>query len=336
MRFKNSIYFDIVRYGGFIILLLIAGLLLLWSSAAVHPEMIGMAVLSLTFGLRHAFDIDHIAAIDNMTRKMLNDGKNTRGVGFSFSFGHSLVVVLMTLVTVLFVEWAKHSMPIFEVIGGRVGTMVAATMLIFLAVVNTFILINIWRSFVQYREHGVADDKFEESKIYQIFSRLLGLINHNWQVMLVGFLFGLGFDTATQIAVLSTSATAAGAGVAWYGALAFPLLFTAGMCLMDTLDGFFMSSAYNWIFASPFRKVYYNLIITCISILAAGFIGIVDLIQALSSIFNWQNGITNWVGKLDFNQMGFVLVGIFAITWILALAIWRIFNLSLHERKLAD
>ncbi|MDR3191145.1 MAG: HoxN/HupN/NixA family nickel/cobalt transporter [Lactobacillaceae bacterium] len=329
---------DMIRYGSFIGLLLIAGTLLLISSAAAHPELIGMGVLSLTFGLRHAFDIDHIAAIDNMTRKLLNDGKNVRGVGFSFSFGHSLVVILMTLGTVLFVEWAKHTMPMITEIGGQLGTLIAAVMLLLLAVINGFILLNIWRNWQQVRRGhiGKAEEMVEQSRIYRLFTKLLGLINHNWQVMLVGFLFGLGFDTATQIAVLSTSVTAAGEGVAWYGALAFPLLFTAGMCFMDTLDGLFMSSAYNWIFSSPYRKVYYNLTITCISILAAGFIGLVDLLQGLSSVFGWQGQLTTWVNGLDFNTLGFYLVGIFAITWLAALAIWRIFKLADHELLAAE
>ncbi|MCM0582331.1 HoxN/HupN/NixA family nickel/cobalt transporter [Weissella diestrammenae] len=324
---------DGLRYGGFIVLLLVAGILLLGSSASMHPEMIGMAILSFTFGLRHAFDIDHIAAIDNMTRKMLNDGKNTRGVGFNFSFGHSLVVILMTVATVLFVSWAKNTMPVLQAIGGQIGTVVAAVMLIGLSIMNSFILATIWQNFQWLRQHPGEKQPETQTKIYQLFERLLNLIQYNWQVMLVGFLFGLGFDTATQIAVLSTSATATGAGVAWYGALAFPLLFTAGMCLMDTLDGFFMSGAYSWIFSSAYRKVYFNLIITSISILAAGFIGLVDLIQAVKSIFNWRNPLTDWASHLDFNTMGFVLVFIFGLTWGTALLIWHVFGLSQHETQ---
>ncbi len=238
---QATVQSDAIRYGAIIILFLVSGMLLLMTSATQYPEMIAMAYLSFTMGLRHAFDVDHIAAIDNMTRKMLNDGKNTRGVGFSFSFGHSMVVVLMALVTVLFVEWAKHSMPIFEQIGGALGTLIAATMLMMLAIVNSVILHDIWVKFVAMRNHHTragTDDQINSSKIYRLFLKLLGMIKHNWQVAIVGFLFGLGFDTATQIAVLATSATAANAGVPWYATLAFPLLFTAGMCLMDTIDGF--------------------------------------------------------------------------------------------------
>ncbi|CAH1850856.1 HoxN/HupN/NixA family nickel/cobalt transporter [Convivina intestini] len=332
--FKN----DVIKYGTFILLILVAGIILLGSGMGQYPEIIGMAVLSFTFGLRHAFDVDHIAAIDNMTRKMLNDGKNTRGVGFSFSFGHSMVVVLMALATVVFVEWAKNSMPIFENIGGAFGTMIAGVMLFFLTVVNTFILFSIWRNFKkinQQAQNGQTAEEFvPDSKIYTWFTKMLQMIQHNWQVGIVGFLFGLGFDTATQIAVLATSATATSAGIAWYTTLAFPLLFTAGMCLMDTMDGFFMSTTYNWIISSSYRKVYYNLILTSISVLAAGFISFVDFTQSFSAIFGWNNGLTNWASSLDFNQLGIILVIIFVVVWTLALTIWRVMNLS--EREITD
>ena len=334
-RVKTTIFQrDVIRYGSFILLILLAGVLLLMSGVARYPEMLGMAYLSFTFGLRNAFDVDHIAAIDNMTRKMLNDGKNTRGVGFAFSFGHSMVVVLMALVTVLFVEWAKHTLPVFEQIGGVFGTMIAATMLLLLTVVNTFILRGIWREFRQAGRQNTQqtpDTAYQQSGMYQFFLKLLQLIQHNWQVAVVGFLFGLGFDTATQIAVLATSATAANAGIAWYTTLAFPLLFTAGMCLMDTLDGMFMSTTYTWIVASSYRKVYYNLILTGISIMAAGFISFVDFVQATRVLWHWHNPLTNWASGLDFNQLGMILVGIFAVTWCIALTMWRVLRLSEKE-----
>ncbi|CCJ67334.1 MULTISPECIES: HoxN/HupN/NixA family nickel/cobalt transporter [Leuconostoc] len=334
---QTTLQTDAMRYGAIIVLFLIAGIMLLMTSASQYPEMIAMAYLSFTMGLRHAFDVDHIAAIDNMTRKMLNDGKNTRGVGFSFSFGHSMVVVLMALATVLFVEWAKHAMPVFEHIGGALGTSIAAAMLMMLAIVNSFILHDIWVKFASMRNHNGKEDKDDEqvntSKIYRLFLKLLGMIKHNWQVAIVGFLFGLGFDTATQIAVLATSATAANEGIPWYSTMAFPLLFTAGMCLMDTVDGFFMSTTYHWVFSSPYRKVYYNLTITGISILAAGFIGFVDFIQSFAVMFGWQNGLTKWANGLDFNQMGIILVCLFVVAWIVAITIWHVFHLAERDEE---
>ncbi|WP_349549205.1 HoxN/HupN/NixA family nickel/cobalt transporter [Leuconostoc pseudomesenteroides] len=333
---QTTLQSDAMRYGAIIVLFLISGIMLLMTSAAQYPEMIAMAYLSFTMGLRHAFDVDHIAAIDNMTRKMLNDGKNTRGVGFNFSFVHSMVVVLMAMATVLFVEWAKHAMPVFEHIGGALGTSIAAAMLIMLAIVNRFILRDIWVKFTAMHHRNGVDDEQEQvntSKIYRLFLKLLGMIKHNWQVAIVGFLFGLGFDTATQIAVLATSATAANEGIPWYSTMAFPLLFTAGMCLMDTVDGFFMSTTYHWVFSSPYRKVYYNLTITGISILAAGFIGFVDFIQSFSVMFGWQNGLTRWANALDFNQMGIILVGLFVVAWIIAITIWHVFHLAEKDEE---
>lgn len=179
---QTTLQSDAMRYGAIIVLFLISGIMLLMTSAAQYPEMIAMAYLSFTMGLRHAFDVDHIAAIDNMTRKMLNDGKNTRGVGFSFSFGHSMVVVLMAMATVLFVEWAKHAMPVFEHIGGALGTSIAAAMLIMLAIVNSFILRDIWVKFTAMHHRNGVDDEQEQvntSKIYRLFLKLLGMIKHN-------------------------------------------------------------------------------------------------------------------------------------------------------------
>ncbi|CAK1228840.1 High-affinity nickel/cobalt permease (HoxN) [Fructobacillus tropaeoli] len=335
MTDSHSWKFDISRYGAFILGILALGIVFLSTGMSKYPQLLGMAGISFTFGLRHAFDVDHIAAIDNMTRKMLNDHKNTRGVGFSFSFGHSLVVVLLTLLTVLFVEWADHSLPILESVGGMFGTMIAAVMLLMLACFNTFILRGIWKNFRQMKKAALDPDNEQlaaESRIYRLFMKMLNLVNHNWQVAIVGFLFGLGFDTATQVAVLATSATATTAGVPWYAILSVPLFFTAGMCLMDTLDGFFMSTTYNWIISTSYRKVYFNLILTSISIIAAGFIGVVDLIQSMSAMFHWDNFLTKWAGALDFNELGIILVVIFVVAWAVALLIWKLMNLSKYDQ----
>lgn len=335
MTDSHSWKFDISRYGAFILGILALGIVFLSTGMSKYPQLLGMAGISFTFGLRHAFDVDHIAAIDNMTRKMLNDHKNTRGVGFSFSFGHSLVVVLLTLLTVLFVEWADHSLPILESVGGMFGTMIAAVMLLMLACFNTFILRGIWKNFRQMKKAALDPDNEQlaaESRIYRLFMKMLNLVNHNWQVAIVGFLFGLGFDTATQVAVLATSATATTAGVPWYAILSVPLFFTAGMCLMDTLDGFFMSTTYNWIISTSYRKVYFNLILTSISIIAAGFIGVVDLIQSMSAMFRWDNFLTKWAGALDFNELGIILVVIFVVAWAVALLIWKLMNLSKYDQ----
>lgn len=332
----GGVRLDIAKYGTVILGVLALGILLLLTGVRQYPILLGMAAISYTFGLRHAFDVDHIAAIDNMTRKMINDGKNTRGIGFCFSLGHSTVVIVMGVVTIFAVKWAQHAIPAFQSVGGSIGTLVAGVFLILLAVFNTLIVKDIVRNFRAMKNGQYTREIEEASKnkfINRQIERLLKIVNHNWQVVLVGFLFGLGFDTATQIAVLATSATAADKGIPWYAVLAFPILFTAGMCMMDTLDGFFMSTAYKWVFSSPFKKVYYNLTITVLSILAAGVIGIIEVLQVFSAEIGWTRGFWLWLQNLDFNFMGFILVFMFAAVWIVSLSAWKLLKLGEKDKE---
>lgn len=297
-----------------------------------YPSLLAMAFLSFTFGLQHAFDVDHITAIDNMTRKLINDGKNTHGVGFYFSLGHSLVVVIMALLTIFFVEWSKKQLPTFQNIGGVLGTLFAGFMLLLLGTINLIILVGIWKSF-----KAISNGDFStahastDTRIFRTFKKMLNIIKHNWQVVCVGFLFGLGFDTATQIAVLATSAVATSKGIPWFAVFSFPILFTSGMCLMDTCDGLFMSTAYSWVFSSPFRKVYYNLALTGLSVTAAFFVGIVDVLQAIGGYLNWHNPVIKFAQSLNFNILGILLVILFVITWSAALIIWKVFNLKAKD-----
>jgi high-affinity nickel-transport protein len=333
---SGSIKFDIAKFGIVILSIFAFGVLLLLTGVRQYPFLLGMAVISYTFGLRHAFDVDHIAAIDNMTRKMINDGKNTRGVGFSFSIGHSLVVIIMGAITIFAVKWAQHAIPAFQSVGGSIGTLIAGIFLLILALFNTLIVRDIINNFRAMKNGKYTQEIQDASKnkfINRQIERLLKIVNHNWQVVIVGFLFGLGFDTATQIAVLATSATAADKGIPWYAVLSFPILFTAGMGMMDTMDGFFMSTAYKWVFSSPFRKVYYNLTITILSILAAGVIGIIEVLQVLSIEIGWTNGFWLWLQNLDFNFMGFMLVGMFVVVWIVSLSVWKLFRFSEKENE---
>ncbi len=328
---------DIFKFGSYIIILLIIGWTLVLSYLTRYPSLLAMAFLSFTFGLQHAFDVDHITAIDNMTRKLVNDGKNTHGIGFYFSFGHSLVVFIMAIITVSFVEWSKNQLPKLQDLGGIFGTLFAGLMLLLLGLINLLILISIWQSFRAINKGDFSEtDQSTDSKIFRFFKRSLNLINHNWQVVCVGFLFGLGFDTATQIAVLATSAVATSKGVPWFAVLSFPILFTAGMCLMDTSDGLFMSTAYSWVFSSPFRKVYYNLALTGLSVTAAFFVGIVDVLQALGTELHWHATVVRWAQALNFNVLGMLLVGLFILTWTIALICWYAFNLNDKDKRLKD
>ncbi|WP_225423480.1 HoxN/HupN/NixA family nickel/cobalt transporter [Levilactobacillus suantsaii] len=313
---------DIAKYGGIVLVFLVTGIMLAVSYMRQYPALLSMAVVAFTLGLQHAFDVDHITAIDNITRKMINEGRNTHGVGFAFSLGHSSVVMLMAVATILFVTWSKRRLPDFQRLGGVIGTTFAGITLILLAVVNLVLLHHIWHDFRR-AKHPQASVQVKKSIIYRIFERGLHLINHNWQVIGIGFLFGLGFDTASQIAVLATSAITTSQGVPWYAVLSFPLLFMAGMCLLDTSDGLFMSTAYAWVFASPIRKVYYNLVLTAVSVGAALFAGSVNLLLAAKLVFKVHSPLISWVSGLNFFHLGVGLVSLFIVLWVVALLGWH-------------
>lgn len=323
---------DLLKFGSYVIFLFVIGWGLVFVYLSRYPSLLAMAFLSFTFGLQHAFDVDHITAIDNMTRKLINDGKNTHGVGFYFSFGHSLVVVIMALLTIFFVEWSKKQLPKFQNVGGVLGTLFAGFMLLLLGTINLIILFGIWKSFKAISSGDFSTAQAStDTRIFRTFKKMLNIIKHNWQVVCVGFLFGLGFDTATQIAVLATSAVATSKGIPWFAVFSFPILFTSGMCFMDTCDGLFMSTAYSWVFSSPFRKVYYNLALTGLSVTAAFFVGIVDVLQAIGGYLKWHNPIIKFAQSLNFNILGILLVILFIITWSAALIVWKVFNLKAKD-----
>ena len=287
--------------------------------------------------LLHAFDCDHIACIDNMTRKLVQEGGKTRGAGFFFSLGHSTVVMLMGIATIFAVNWAKKAIPQFQAVGGVIGTVISAVFLFILAIANFMILKDSIKTFKMMKNGTYTEESLERPEtnaINRAINRLLNIANKNWHIYVIGFLFGLGFDTATQIAVLATSATATAQGIPWIAVLAFPVLFTAGMCLMDTLDGFFMSTAYQWVLTSPLKKVYYNITITTISIIAAGVISIIEVGQVLAMEESWNSGFWGWLQNLDFGMMGYSLVGLFVIVWIVSLICWRVFNLDKKDKNM--
>ncbi|WP_026882994.1 HoxN/HupN/NixA family nickel/cobalt transporter [Clostridium akagii] len=331
---SKSGYFEASKYLVMVLTIYCVGGILLFTNTGRYPELLGMGVLSYTFGLRHAFDADHIAAIDNMTCKLIQEGKKTKGVGFFFSLGHSTVVIVMGILTIFAVKWAEKALPQFQTLGGAVATLFSGGFLIILATINFFILKDIITTFKRMR-HGDYNENIEEKSnngfIGALIKRLFNVVNKNFHVYIVGFLFGLGFDTATQIAVLATSATAANKGVPWVAILSFPILFTAGMSTMDTLDGLFMSTAYKWVFSSPLRKVYYNLTITGLSILAAGVIGIIEVFQVIAQESNLNSGFWLWLQNLDFNIMGYILVIMFVIVWSVSFIGWKVLRLGEKE-----
>ena len=330
----NWKHFDALKYGLAILAILLTGLILLSTGVFKYPELLGMAVLSYTFGLRHAFDADHIAAIDNITRKLIQQHKNTKGVGFFFSCGHASVVIIMGVLTIFAVEWMQKALPQFQAVGGVITTLVSGVFLLILATINFIILKDILVTFNSMRcgtYNAEIAERPDKGFINRTINRLFNLVNKNWHVYLVGFLFGLGFDTATQIAVLATSASASAKGIPWVAILSFPILFTAGMSMMDTIDGFFMTTAYQWVLSSPLRKVYYNLTITGLSILAAGVIGIIEVLQVFAQESGRNNGFWLWLQNLNFNIMGFILVGMFVVVWAMSYIGWKLLRLDQKE-----
>jgi len=294
---------------------------------------VGVGLTAYTLGLRHAFDADHIAAIDNTTRKLMNDGRRPVGVGFFFSLGHSSVVFGLALLLSLGVRAivgpvAEHSSALHHYTG-LIGMTVSGVFLYLIAALNIAILIGIIRVFVAMRR-GVYDDATLEDQlanrglVNKFFSRFTRSITASWQMYPVGVLFGLGFDTATEVALLVLAGTSAASGLPWYAILCLPVLFAAGMSLLDTADGSFMNFAYGWAFSKPVRKVYYNITITGLSVAVALIIGTIELLGLLAGQFGWTGGLWEMIGDTNLNVVGFVIAGVFVLTWVVSLLIWRL------------
>src|SRR5580704_5826332 len=293
----------------------------------------GTGVLAYTLGMRHAFDADHIAAIDNTTRKLVGDGQRPLGVGFFFSLGHSSVVLLLALV----LNFGVHALNLqvsqqsssFHAAASIIGTSISGTFLYLIALVNLCVLISILRI---YRQMGSGRyDAAELERQLQnrgLMNRVLGRysqqIDSSWKMYPVGVLFGLGFDTATEVGVLVLAGSAVVGGLSAYAILALPVLFAAGMCLFDTLDGCFMNFAYDWAFANPVRKVFYNLTITGLSVAIAFFVGTIEILALIAQEANLNSPLWNFVRGFNINTAGYVIVGMFVVTWVAALAYWRI------------
>jgi nickel/cobalt transporter (NiCoT) family protein len=322
-------------YGGTILALHLGGVLALLPAARTHPVLLGMGFLAYTLGLRHAFDADHIAAIDNTVRTLIRQGRSPLGAGFYFSLGHSTVVFVMAVGTALVARWAQQALPRLEVVGSVIGTTVSGAFLILIGLVNLFIWIDIYLLFQKMRRGGYDAAALERHLLSRgIVARVAGplfrLIRHSWQVYPVGFLFGLGFDTASEIALLALSAGAAARALPGWGILALPVLFAAAMSLMDTADGIFMTTAYAWAFSTPLRKVYYNLTVTGLSVVAALSIGVIELTQVLARSLGLTAGAWGRLQALDFGRLGYVLLVLFVLTWSFSYGAWRLLRLEEH------
>ncbi|HVB44759.1 MAG TPA: HoxN/HupN/NixA family nickel/cobalt transporter [Streptosporangiaceae bacterium] len=294
---------------------------------------VGTGVLAYTLGMRHAFDADHIAAIDNTTRKLIGEGKRPLSVGLFFSLGHSSVVFVLAILLNFGIRaldsQVRNSGSALHSVTSVVGTTVSGTFLYLIAAFNVVILAGIVKVFRQLRSGRFSDAELEEQLAKRgLMNRLLGPLNRRvdapWKMYPIGLLFGLGFDTATEVAFLVLAGTAVASGLPFYAVLSLPILFAAGMSLFDTADGCFMNFAYDWAFARPVRKVYYNLIITGLSIFVAFFIGTVEILGLVGQEAHLTGGFWHFMSGFNINKAGFVIVGIFVVTWVAALAIWRL------------
>jgi nickel/cobalt transporter (NiCoT) family protein len=308
----------------------------LWAIVAFHayPVLLGTAALAYSFGLRHAFDADHIAAIDNVTRKLMQQGRRPVGVGLYFSLGHSTIVVALTIAIAATATALQDRFDSFKSFGGVVGTLVSAMFLFAIAIANVFILVSVWRAFQTVKKGGrfVEEDLdlvlANRGLLGRLFSRFFHLIDRSWQMFPLGVLFGLGFDTATEVGLLGISATQAAQGLSIWSILVFPALFTAGMTLVDTTDSILMLGAYGWAFVKPIRKLYYNLTITAVSVVVAVIVGGLETLNLIGDQLGLTDGGGFWglIGSLNdnFGALGYLIVGVFLVGWLVSYAIYRL------------
>jgi high-affinity nickel-transport protein len=294
---------------------------------------LGVAITAWFLGFRHAFDADHISCIDNTTRKLMADGKRPLGSGFFFSFGHSTVIVAVgagiTIAARAVFGAVVDPSSAYETAGGAIGTLVSAGFLYLIALLNLIVLAGIFKVFRDMRSHRYDEQELEaqlqaRGLMYRFFGRFMRSINHTWQLYFVGLVFGIGFDTTTEVLLLAATAYAAIQGLPYFAVLALPFLFSGGMMLFDTLDGAFMNFAYGWAFARPVRKVYYNLVITGLSIGAAFIIGSIEILGVLTSELHLDGAFWSTMANFNINTAGFCIAGLFVLVWALAVAYWRL------------
>jgi high-affinity nickel-transport protein len=319
----------------------------LWAVVALHryPLLLGTAFLAYSFGLRHAVDADHIAAIDNVTRKLMQEGKRPVAVGFMFSLGHSTVVVVGSIAIAATALALQHRIDSVRTIGAVIGTLVSTLFLFGVAIVNLVVLRSIYTAFQRVRRgEPYVEEDFDlllgsRGFLSRLFRPVFGMIRRSWHMYPLGVLFGLGFDTATEIGLLGISAAEASKGLSLWSILVFPALFAAGMSLIDTTDNILMLGAYGWAFVKPIRKLYYNITITSVSVVVAFAVGGIEALGLLAGQFHLTRGPWRLVNRLNqnFGLLGYCIIALFTISWIASIAIyrWRRFDsLDLHAERL--
>ncbi len=337
---------------GFILLLHVVGFILLVLGSRGHYHLdakttfgIGTGFLAYTLGMRHAFDADHISAIDNTTRKLMAEGQRPLGVGFFFSLGHSSVVFMLTVILGLgakalgsAVNNDKSSLHHYTQL---IGTSVSGGFLLLIALLNVIVLVSIVRVFRNLKRGEYDNDELERQLnsrglLNRFFGPLARSVDRSWKMYPIGVLFGLGFDTATEVALLVLAGSSVASGLPFWAILSLPLLFAAGMSALDTIDGSFMNFAYGWAFSKPVRKVYYNITITGLSVAVAVFIGGLEVAQVFAGQLNLSGGFWDYARSFNINRAGFIIVGIFVVTWVAALSIWRFARVEARWEESAE
>jgi high-affinity nickel-transport protein len=328
MTTPSALRSRILRVYAFLFAFNIGAWLLAIVASIEYPILLPTALLAYTFGLRHAVDADHIAAIDNTTRKLMQDGQRPVAVGLFFSLGHSTIVVALSVLIALSAGLVRD-IPALQEIGGLIGTSVSAAFLLLIGFINLAVLVDIYRMFRRVSQGGAYDEQSLEDFLQNrgLLARMLRpalrLIRKSWHMYPLGILFGLGFDTASEVALLGLAATSGANHVPIYFILILPALFAAGMSLVDSTDGIMMLGAYGWAYVKPIRKLYYNLNITLVSVLIAFLIGGIEVLSIVGDRFGLSGGIWDFVGGLDFGIIGFGIIAIFVLSWGISTFIYR-------------
>jgi high-affinity nickel-transport protein len=314
---------------GVIGLLHVCGCALYLHYSARFPALVGLGLAAYLLGLRHGFDADHISAVDDTTRYLLQRGRRPLGLGFFFSLGHSTIVFLLSVCLIASAAAVRHDLPWLKIFGALIGGSVSALFLLFIGILNLLVvldLLKLWRhARITAHEHAHLEELLaRRGLINRLFGgRLRRFVEHSWQMYPLGVLFGLGFDTASEVAVLALTAGAAAGSLPAAAALSLPILFTAGMCAVDTTDGVLMSRAYDWAFVNPLRKIFYNVTVTSLSAAVALLIGGLELIQVLGATLHVHGALLQWVQRLDLSTLGYGIVVLFTLAWIVSLAAWK-------------